>query len=272
MKKTRKNGLLQALGVAAIIFSLAGWTMAAELQVVKLNPPSLKRGLPLMEALSVKASAREFSEKELSLQDLSDLLWAADGINRPAENKSTASSAMNAHDVRIYVFMKEGIFLYDAPKHELAPVLAGDFRSQIMMARPPRPAGPPAAPPPGAPANSLPGAPTAAVAQPAPPPVATPPAPAAGAAPPPPPLPSNPPVQIILVSDSERFVRGDPIQKFEWGALDAGIVSQNISLFCAATGLKTRPKASMDKAKIRELLKLKDTQNIFLNHPVGYAK
>jgi nitroreductase len=286
MKKTRKNGLLQALGVAAIIFPLAGWTMAAELQVVKLNPPSLKRGLPLMEALSVKASAREFSEKELSLQDLSDLLWAADGINRPAENKSTASSAMNAHDVRIYVFMKEGIFLYDAPKHELAPVLAGDFRSQIMMARPPRPAAPPAAPPPGAPANSLPAAPQPGVPVVAavPPAVAaapasvTPPVPPAGAPvspgpgvmPPPPP--SNPPLQIILVSDSERFTRGDPIQKFEWGALDAGIVSQNISLFCAATGLKTRPKASMDKAKIRELLKLKDTQNIFLNHPVGYAK
>lgn len=56
------------------------------------------------------------------------------------------------------------------------------------------------------------------------------------------------------------------------GALDAGIVSQNISLFCAATGLKTVPRASMDKDKIRYLLKLADTQNVFLNHPVGYAK
>ena len=45
---------------------------------------------------------------------------------------------MNAHDIRIYVFMKQGAYLYDAPKHELLPVLAGDFRSQIMMARPPQ--------------------------------------------------------------------------------------------------------------------------------------
>jgi nitroreductase len=245
MKKTSKNHLLQALGVAAIIFSLGGWLAAADFQAIKLNSPNLKRGLPFMQALAIKASAREFSEKNLSLQDLSDLLWAADGINRPEENKSTASSAMTAHDVRIYVFMKEGAYLYDAPKHELLPVLAEDFRSQIIMARPPRPAG---APPAGA----------------------TSPAPQAGATPPPPP--STPPLQIILVSDSERFMRGTPEQKFEWGALDAGIVSQNISLFCAATGLKTVPRAMMDKAKIKELLKLKDTQNIFLNHPVGYAK
>jgi hypothetical protein len=237
-KKNAMNTWRVLLGTVVLVLAFsAGLLPAGELQTIKLNPPDLKRGLPFMEALAVKASAREFSEKELSLQDLSDLLWATDGINRPSENKSTASSAMNAHDIRIYVFMKQGAYLYDAPKHELLPVLAGDFRSQIMMARPPRPAA------------------------------------AAPAAPPqPPPPPSIPPVQIILVSDGERFTRGDPERKFEWGALDAGIVSQNISLFCAATGLKTRPKASMDKARIRELLKLADTQTIFLNHPVGYAK
>ncbi|MCX6555027.1 MAG: nitroreductase family protein [Candidatus Aminicenantes bacterium] len=241
MIQTREKTRSFAAAVTlALILSFVGALVAAELQAIKLNPPDLKRGLPFMQALSVKASAREFSEKELSLQDLSDLLWAADGINRPAENKSTASSAMNAHDVRIYVFMKEGAYLYDAPKHELAPVLAGDYRSQIMRARPPRPAAP-AAPP-------------------------------AGAAAAPPPPPANPPVQIILVSDPERFRRGTPELKLEWGALDAGIVSQNISLFCAATGLKTVPRASMDKDKIKYLLKLADTLNIFLNHPIGYAK
>lgn len=250
------------IGIAAFILLLSGWMIAAELPVIKLDPPSLKRGLPLMEALSVRASAREFAEKELSMQDLSDLLWAADGMSRPVENKSTAPSAMNAHDIRIYIFMKDGAYLYDSPKHELVPILAGDFRSAFMMARPPRPASPPPAPQRGTPANSLPGAPTAPVAVPAPP---------AGGMPQPP-LPSNPPVQIVLVSDGDRFTRGDPARKLEWGALDAGIVSQNISLFCAATGLKTVPKASMDKAKIRELLKLADAQIVFLNHPVGYAK
>lgn len=256
------------LGAVALIFIFsAGLLPAGDLQAIKLNPPDLKRGLPFMEALAVRASAREYSGKDLSLQDLSDLLWAADGINRPAENKSTAPSAMNSHDIRIYVFMKEGAYLYDSPKHELLPVLAGDFRSQIMMARPPRPAGAP-------PAAATPAAPGAGTPPPAPPAPPSPPAPLAAAAAPaaPPPPMSAPPVEIVLVSDGDRFTRGDPERKFEWGALDAGIVSQNISLFCAATGLKTRPKASMDKARIKELLKLTEAQVVFLNHPVGYAK
>ena len=237
---------------AAFILVLAtGRMLAAELQAIKLNPPDVKRGLPVMQALAVRASVREFVEKDLSLQDLSDLLWAADGMSRPAENKSTASSAMNAHDIRIYVFMKDGAYLYDSPKHELLPVLAGDFRAQLMMARPPRPAAATAA-----------AAPSAGTPPPAPP---------AAAVPAPPPQ-ANPPVQIVLVSDSERFKRGTPETKSEWGALDAGIVSQNISIFCAATGLKTVPRAMMDKARIKELLKLTDAQNVFLNHPVGYAK
>jgi nitroreductase len=282
MKITIVTNDLQKWFIAAafiLVFS-SGWLPAAELQTIKLNPPDLKRGLPFMQTLAIRASVREFSEKELSLQDLSDLLWAADGINRPAENKSTAPSAMNSHDIRIYVFMKDGAFLYDAPKHELAPVLAGDFRSQLMMARPPRPAAPPAVPQPSVPVvAAVPpavAAPPTGVTLPVPPAGApVPPAPGVMPPSPPPPgamAPANPPVQIILVSDGERFTRGDPERKFEWGALDAGIVSQNISLFCAATGLKTVPRALIDKAKIKELLKLADTQAIFLNHPVGYAK
>lgn len=232
--------ILGRLAVALLLLPAAG-LLAGELAAIKLNPPSLKRGLPLMEALAVRASAREYADRELSLQDLSDLLWSADGINRPAENKSTAPSAMNAHDVRIYVFMKTGAYLYDQQKHELAPVLAGDFRSQIAMARPPRPA-----------ADIAPQATPAAAA-------------------PLPPAPLQPPLEIVLVSDGDRFRHGSPEQKAVWGALDAGIVSQNISLFCAACGLKTRPKASIDRDKVRELLKLTAAQVIFLNHPVGYA-
>jgi nitroreductase len=251
----RKN-FFKCLGAVALLLCLSVGLAAAELRAIKLSPPDLKRGLPLMEALAVRASVREFSEKDLSLQDLSDLLWAADGMSRPAENKSTAPSAMNAHDIRIYVFTKDGAYLYDSPKHELLPVLAGDFRSQLMAARPPRPAAPPA------PATAAPAAPAPGT----PPP--TPPTSAAPVSPPP----SNPPVQIVLVSDGERFSRGDPARKLEWGALDAGIVSQNISLFCAATGLKTVPRAMMDKTRIKELLQLTDAQTVFLNHPVGYAK
>jgi hypothetical protein len=209
---------------------------SAGLKTIKLNEPNKDRGLPFMETLSVRASTREWSDRDLSLQDLSDLLWAANGINRPDERKYTASSAQNAHDVDIYLFMKEGVYLYEADDHALQPVLSGDFRSQIMMTPPLRPKD------------------------------------AGGPPPPPPPPPSNPPIQIILVSDVSRFKFGPPELKPEWGAIDAGIVSQNISLFCAATGIKTRPRASMDKEKIKNLLKLNDAQYVFLNHPIGYSR
>jgi hypothetical protein len=124
---------------------------SAELETIKLNDPNKKRGLPFMETLSVRASGREWSDRDLSLQDMSDLLWAANGINRPDEKKYTAPSAQNAHDVDIYLFMKDGAYLYDADAHALVPVLTGDFRSQLMMKPPPRPkdaGGPPPPPPP----------------------------------------------------------------------------------------------------------------------------
>jgi nitroreductase len=220
--------------IATMVFPPQSSGQAEAPKTIKLNAPNLKRGLPLMETLSVKASADKWSDRDLSLQDLSDLLWAANGINRRDVKKYTASSAMNAHDVDIYLFMKDGIYLYNADNHALNQLLNGDFRSQLMMPPPPRP-------------------------------------PEAGATPAPGPAPSNPPIQIILISDSTRFRMGAKELKYEWGAIDAGIVSQNISLFCAATGMKTRPRASMDKEKIKNILKLKDTHYVLLNHPIGYA-
>jgi SagB-type dehydrogenase family enzyme len=205
---------------SVLVVSIIGITEAKELKTIKLNEPNMKRGLPFMETLSIKASVLDWSDKELNLQDLSDLMWAANGLNRPQEKKYTASSAQNAHDVNIYVFMKDGVYIYDAEKHALNPVLNGDYRSQLLS---------------------------------------------------PPPL-SNPPIQLILISDSSSFIMGSDDLKYELGAIDTGIVSQNISLFCAATGIKTRPRSSMDKEKIKKLLKLKDTQHVFLNHPIGYSK
>jgi len=203
--------------ILSIIMVFTGSVQAQELKSVALLNPDKKRGLPLMEALDVRASVREWSPEKLSLQDLSDLLWAANGINRPAEGKRTASSAMNAQDIDIYVFMDDGIYLYDAPKHVLNQVVAGDYRV-------------------------LPGK-------------------------------TDAPVNLVLITDISKFRAGNDSLKIGWGNIDAGIVSQNISLFCSATGLKTRPRASFPGAeKIRELLKLKGSQYILLNHPVGYKK
>jgi len=244
-----KKGFLKSSFLASLlIVSGFSWALAEELKVIKLNEPNKKRGLPAMEALSVRASVREWSDKDLSIQDLSDLLWAANGINRPDSGKRTAPSAMNAQDVDIYVFMKDGAYLYDAAQHSLVPVVAGDYRTEITM----RPGGPPPIPP------AKPEAKT-------PPPTLPP-----GSGPGAPPSPA--PIQLILVSDLSRFSRGAEELKMQWANIDTGIVSQNISLFCAGTGLATRPRASINKDLAKTLLKLKDTQVPILNHPVGYPK
>jgi hypothetical protein len=55
-----------------------------------------------------------------------------------------------------------------------------------------------------------------------------------------------------------------------WAAEDAGIVSQNIALFCAGVGLSTRPRGTINQQKLAEELKLKPSQHLMLNHPVSY--
>jgi nitroreductase len=80
------------------------------------------------------------------------------------------------------------------------------------------------------------------------------------------------PLICLLVSDISRFKFGEDSLKLVWAAEDAGIVSQNISLFCASIGLATRPRVTMDLIKLRELLKFKKTQYVMLNNPVSNKK
>ncbi len=80
------------------------------------------------------------------------------------------------------------------------------------------------------------------------------------------------PVLLLLVSETARFKHGDKESHARLGAFDAGIVSQNISLFCAGAGLLTRARASMDAEGLKKELKLTPTQIPMLNHPVSYSK
>lgn len=85
-------------------------------------------GLPLMQALAQRQSQREFDPAPLPLQMLSDLLWAAAGINRPDLAGRTAPSAMNAQEVDVYVALPEGLYRYAAPTQTLHLVTATDVR------------------------------------------------------------------------------------------------------------------------------------------------
>ena len=95
---------------------------------ISLPAPQTDSGKPLMQALKLRQSTRSFDSKSLPLQELSNLLWAADGINRPESGKRTAPSAMNWQEVDVFVMMQEGTFLYDAKANCLNPVNAQDLR------------------------------------------------------------------------------------------------------------------------------------------------
>lgn len=83
----------------------------------------------MMEALDARGSVRAFSERDLSLQQLSDLLWAAWGINRETDGKRTAPSSHNRQEMDVYVAMKRGLYLYDAAAITLKQVHGRDIRA-----------------------------------------------------------------------------------------------------------------------------------------------
>jgi nitroreductase len=94
---------------------------------ITLPPPQTKGGMPLLEALSMRRSSREFASTELPQQLLSDLLWAANGINRPDKGR-TAPSALNAQEIDLYLALSNGAYLHDAAKNVLQLVAGSDLR------------------------------------------------------------------------------------------------------------------------------------------------
>lgn len=112
-----------------VLIAFASPAFAEELKPVKLPSPGTDGGKPLMQALKDRASSREFSPEQLPMQVLSDLLWAAFGINRPETGKRTAPSAKNWQEIDIYVATEAGLYLYDAKGHHLQPVLGEDIRA-----------------------------------------------------------------------------------------------------------------------------------------------
>ena len=103
--------------------------------IIKLLEPDKTLDASLMQALTDRASQREFADKQLSLEDLSSLLWAANGVNRE-DGKRTAPSAVNAQDVDIYVSMASGAYLYDAKQCQLTRITTEDLRSAVCGKQP----------------------------------------------------------------------------------------------------------------------------------------
>ena len=123
------RSLQAACLVLAVLLICPSLVSAQELKPVQLPEPQMDSSRPLMQVLKDRSSSRAFSTEKLPKQVLSNMLWAAFGVNRPDSGKRTAPSAMNWQEIDIYVATADGLSLYDAKAHALKPVLAEDVRA-----------------------------------------------------------------------------------------------------------------------------------------------
>jgi SagB-type dehydrogenase family enzyme len=206
--------------ILTIILIGFSYTYAQELPKIILPAPQTDIGKPLMQTLMLRQSSRSFNTTELSLQELSNLLWAADGINRPESGKRTAPSAMNRQDIEIYVCLEKGTYVYDAKANNLNPVQSGDLRAfcgtQDFV--------------------------------------------------------KSAPLNLVYIADFSKVGGANEDDKNLYSAADCGFIAQNVYLYCASQNLAVVVRASIDRKKLAEVLKLKSNQKIILSQTVGYNK
>jgi nitroreductase len=186
---------------------------------IALAKPNLDHGASITKSFSRRksASAEDFAKLKMpSMGELAELLWAANGVNRP-DGHRTAPSAMNSQEVMVFVVSPKGAYLYDAAQNKLTQVAKEDLRSLTAAGQPQF---------------------------------------------------ASAPLFIVLASDLAKLRSGDAEGRKKMGAIDAGIVSQNIGLYCAGVGLSARVRASMDP-KLATALGLTKDQELMLNIPVG---
>jgi nitroreductase len=119
--------IIFCLFVTALFFS-STLSIAEELKPIQLPKPQMDGGKPLMQALKDRRTTREFGAEKLPLQVMSNLLWAAGGINQEDTGKRTAPTAHDWREIDIYVALSDGLFLYDPSANLLKPVLSEDIR------------------------------------------------------------------------------------------------------------------------------------------------
>jgi SagB-type dehydrogenase family enzyme len=103
--------------------------------IISLPPPQTDLDFPLMRAIKERRTKRKWQDAEVPMQDLSNLLWAACGITHEAtktgKSRRAAPSACNSQEIRVYVALKSGLFLYDETAHRLLKVLEDDIRKHM---------------------------------------------------------------------------------------------------------------------------------------------
>jgi nitroreductase len=213
-------------------------TFAQELKPIQLLPPQLDGGRPLMQTLKDRKSSRRYNDEKIPLQVLSNLLWAAFGINRSESGRPTrrpgrtAPTGGDRQDIDIYVATADGVYIYDAKPNILNPVLAEDVRSLSGRQYPP----------PTVPANMV------------------------------PPL-DEAPVNLIYVWDGLKKSKiSTEEENLRSAFAHTGFISQNVFLYCASEGLATVVRLWFDKAALEKKIRLRPEQYATLVQSVGYPK
>ena len=119
------------MSTGLLAMSMVGSALAREIDAIKLPPPEMAGGKPLMQALKERHSTREFATKPLPPQILSNLMWAAVGVNRPNSGKRTAPSARDWREIDVYVVLQDGAYRYDSQAHTLSSWWAGISASSL---------------------------------------------------------------------------------------------------------------------------------------------
>lgn len=206
----------------------------ADLQPINLPEPVFNQCLTVFEALKIRRTSRTIGDRKIPPQILSDVLWAAQGINRvngPFGGKGrTAGSASNSQEICIYVAMEDGTYLYEPESHRLNPVANGDIRALAIGAGQGK-----------AGAN----APVRLIY-----------------------------VVDIKRFDNAGFkepgLYDEEIQK-SYYFVDTGMIAQNVYLACASMGLASWFH-NCNKAAVEKELKLKPDQRAVFGHTIGYAE
>ena len=194
--------------------------VAQEPEPIPLPKPQMEGGRPLMDVLKDRQSTKEFADKRLSDQVLSDLLWAAWGINRPETGKRTAPSSRNCQEMDVYVTRADGVYLFDAQAHALKPVLDEDIRAATGGQEYVKTA----------------------------------------------------PINLVYVADYAKMADKTDDAKQRTSAIDTGLISQNVYLYCASEGLGTVVREVGNKPALAKMMGLREDQHIVLAQSVGYPK
>ncbi|MCF7973222.1 MAG: SagB/ThcOx family dehydrogenase [Phycisphaerae bacterium] len=125
------RAIANPLSLGTLILCLLGLAapQVRALEPIQLTPPDLSHSKPLLQVLQERQSTKTYDTRSIPVDTLSNLLWAAFGINRPEAGKRTVATAVNCQDIDIYVVFAQGVYVYQAREHRLVPVLDRDVRS-----------------------------------------------------------------------------------------------------------------------------------------------